>query len=327
MTTAQQFFTALYGTHIPEDSRLVISWGESGKNITNHRWESDFDAAIAVAMSKAETHNVYFGINLRDAKAEKERNRGDAKDLRYVHAMFADLDYGTEGHKTDTGLSDLEAALNLVSTFPLAPTAIVNSGGGLHLYWFLYPKLDMFRGPDRTETKKGVEGLRAWAKQHNVQLQTTDPAGILRLPGTINHKNPDHLRPVELHTLREEQYSVERFCEAFRNPTPAETLIHRCRFFQDARDNATQLSEPMWYALGTILKTVDGGEDLYHDISAKDAGRYDEKETTMKWEHITYTSAGPQRCENLVLTNGERCPLLGENGKCHKWVEGVHPLC
>jgi len=101
---AQRFMTALYGERIPDDSRLVISWGESGKAITQHRWESDLDAAIAVAMSKAETHNVYFGINLRDARAEKERNRGETKDLRYIHAIFADLDYGTEGHKTDIGL-------------------------------------------------------------------------------------------------------------------------------------------------------------------------------------------------------------------------------
>ncbi len=209
MNTAQQFFTALYGTHIPEDSRLVISWGESGKAITSHRWESDLDAAIAVAMSKAETHNVYFGINLRDARAENERNRGKTHDLRYIQAIFADLDYGTEGHKTDTGLSDLETALNLVSTLPLAPTAMVNSGGGLHLYWFLYPKLDMLRGPDKMAARKGVDGLGAWAKRRNVQFQTTDVAGILRIPGTVNRKNPENLRPVELHTLREDRYSID----------------------------------------------------------------------------------------------------------------------
>ena len=125
--------------------------------------------------------------------------------------------------------------------------------------------------------------------------------------------------------MREERYSVETFCEAFRNPTPAETLIQRCLFFQDARDNATQLSEPMWYALGTILNTVDGGEALYHTLSAQDPVRYDKKETQTKWEHIAYTSQGPHRCTNLVLTNGQHCPLMGDNGQCQQMGGGRSP--
>ncbi len=76
------------------------------------------------------------------------------------------------------------------------PSAIVGSGGGLQPYWI--DKVAMT--PE--EWRPYAEGLKALAAQHlKIKPEdlglTTDPARVLRVPGSFNHKLATP-RPVQL---------------------------------------------------------------------------------------------------------------------------------
>lgn len=74
------------------------------------------------------------------------------------------------------------------------PSALVHSGGGLHVYWISDAPLS----PD--DWRPYAEGLKALLIQEGVKCDTgltTDSARILRVPGTLNHKYTPP-RPVKL---------------------------------------------------------------------------------------------------------------------------------
>jgi AAA domain len=65
------------------------------------------------------------------------------------------------------------------------PSAVVGSGGGLHVYWISDKPLTS------EEWRPYADGLKAAAVQERLKCDaalTTDPARLLRVPGTLNHK-------------------------------------------------------------------------------------------------------------------------------------------
>ncbi len=83
-----------------------------------------------------------------------------------------------------------------------APSAIIGSGGGLHVYWISSNPLTV------DEWKPYAEGLKTAAIQHGLRCDaglTTDCARILRVPGTYNYKT-DPPRRVEILYLAQEDY-------------------------------------------------------------------------------------------------------------------------
>lgn len=74
------------------------------------------------------------------------------------------------------------------------PSVIVNSGGGLHIYWVSDTPLTL------DDWRPYAHGLKALLLNAGVKCDTgltTDAARILRVPGTLNHKY-DPPRPVQL---------------------------------------------------------------------------------------------------------------------------------
>jgi putative DNA primase/helicase len=72
-----------------------------------------------------------------------------------------------------------------LQAFPLAPSAIVHSGGGLHVYWFLLKPLDLSNAVDVTRAN---HWLRDLARRLGGDLASAEPARVLRLPDTLNLK-------------------------------------------------------------------------------------------------------------------------------------------
>ena len=74
----------------------------------------------------SKTENVYFTPATRDGGGRKEH-------IEQIPCLFCDIDF------KDTPESK---AQKLIAEYPLQPTAIINSGGGLHLYWLLKEPLE-----------------------------------------------------------------------------------------------------------------------------------------------------------------------------------------
>jgi hypothetical protein len=147
-----------------------------------------------------EDRDVYFGICPRERmKAEKEH-------VRYIVAFWADLDIGAEGHdEKQKFFEGPREAAKAIRSFPRAPSIIVESGRGAHLYWLLREVTEV-NDPERFESI---------LTKINDFLQCDTEVGldtVLRLPETVNTKIP--ARPVncEVKFINGNfRYSVEDF--------------------------------------------------------------------------------------------------------------------
>jgi hypothetical protein len=116
-------------------------------------------------------HNLYFGVNPRKG------NTSTNEDVSRIVAVIADID-----------LKSCKDPMGALESYGLTPSAIVSSGGGVHVYWFLED-----RDPDTPDF--------ATARQEFLRLGPSDAvhdaARILRVPGTKNTKY-ETPRPVEV---------------------------------------------------------------------------------------------------------------------------------
>jgi putative DNA primase/helicase len=132
---------------------------------------ADLRGVYEFAAANSETLNIYIGVASRATSTGR-----DITACRMLSALFAEIDF------KDSSETEARARLD---AFPLKPSAVVFSGGGLHVYFFLRESVDL------TEQKgvwfAGVV-LKALAKVLGADMKAAEPARILRLPGTLNHK-------------------------------------------------------------------------------------------------------------------------------------------
>jgi hypothetical protein len=165
---AQEFFTALYGELGGEERVELRAFNPVGR-----WWVGDVkDIANVVAQRK---DNLYFGVNPRKGE------HGTNADVSRIVAVIADIDA--------KNVDDPNEAL---CDYGLTPSAIIQSGGGVHAYWFL----ESPRADSDDFVKARQEFLRL-GKSDAVH----DAARILRVPGTVNTKYGAP-RPVTLSDLR-----------------------------------------------------------------------------------------------------------------------------
>jgi Domain of unknown function (DUF927) len=176
-----------------------------------------------------DTRDVYFCTSTQRAATEKTgkndykyympiRNQGNAVKLK---ALFLDVD--CKGG--ENGYPHLSAAVEAVGKFIKdaglpKPTALVRSGGGLHVYFTLMRALT----PD--EWKPLAFALAEATKRHGLKADTqctVDSARILRIPGTLNRKTTPP-REVKLQHVADFDYDnqrIEQALEPYKVAIPA----------------------------------------------------------------------------------------------------------
>jgi len=171
---------------------FIVGWPH--KNI------NDFLNRAKWVETAANYYDVWFCTSLQ--KDSTTTKGGTPKAIRLARnslllkALWVDIDVKSNDPKHYATKID---AINAVKQFcadtgmPL-PTAWVDSGGGLHVYWISDAPLT------EPEWRAYADGLKALLLQRGVLCDaglTTDPARLLRVPGTLNHKyNP--ARPVKV---------------------------------------------------------------------------------------------------------------------------------
>lgn len=184
MTTISitKFFAWRFEGLRPEETIEVRSF-RFGGGAPRQSWHATPLEAAQAALSRPDEHEIFYGVNAR------QRGGGKAEHVTLLRGLWADQDYK---HYPDGAAG----AARALAAFPLQPTAVLESGGGNHLYWqFVMPVVP----------SPAIEALllRLYAalvpgdgKLDSVQ----DPARILRVPGTLNHKTS----PARLVTIRDE---------------------------------------------------------------------------------------------------------------------------
>ena len=116
------------------------------------------------------TENVYFAV-----AARKDKTSGRLENCSVIRCLFADVDF-----KLFESESEARQALE---SFPLKPSMVVHSGGGLHCYWLLAEPIDL-----RVQAAECKSLLRSIARAIGADLSSAEPAHILRVPQSFNHK-------------------------------------------------------------------------------------------------------------------------------------------
>lgn len=145
--------------------------------------------AIDAAAKIPVTANAYFGVNPVRGPVRSNAGRGTEADVTRLAALWADLDVKPAScpdlNVAHTIIDDLSAILGT------RPSAIVDSGHGLHPYW---PISDghVFGGdiaPVRAVLKRWGRLVTVAAEKHHAAVDNvSDTARMLRIPGTHNNK-------------------------------------------------------------------------------------------------------------------------------------------
>jgi len=200
---ALSFLRSLYGNEAPG---FIALWTRQDKR-TYWFPAHELDKAAAAAISLAGSFDVYFGAGLRREALTPDKRGGNA-DIIAIPGLWADVDIQGPTHSSDKLPPTLEDAIALIREFPLTPTVIVTTGGGIQAWWLFKQSWVLENDVERqkaTHLLKGLQNrLQANAAARGWHVDSThDLARVLRLPGTWNRKTAEPM-PVVVFELNEE---------------------------------------------------------------------------------------------------------------------------
>jgi hypothetical protein len=166
---------------------------------------AEFQGLVHWVLSRPNAGDIYYCLSLQSkAGVNKHGNPIAERSLQNVltlKALWLDLDV----KEPPKGYASVEEAWFALKAFYEAvgmprPSALVKSGGGLHVYWISKTPLTL------EQWRPLATGLKNAAVKHGLRCDaccTVDAARILRVPGTWNCKN-EPKRPVRLVWLGED---------------------------------------------------------------------------------------------------------------------------
>lgn len=196
MSTPEAFLSALWNDQ--QDGFYFIAMpNPNGEGFRHFGFKTAADAALFVDDRVDAGLELYFALakyrEIHVMVGDKRRQRV-ASNVLSVGALWLDLDVGSEPHKYQSKKQAIDHLVAFCKAVKLPKPTVVDSGGGVHVYWVLRKHL----APERWQILAGwLKAVAAhWGlKQDN--SRTSDIASVLRVPGTYNHKR-DERRPVQL---------------------------------------------------------------------------------------------------------------------------------
>jgi hypothetical protein len=176
MNDTEKFLHLLYGdmpggwlevTYInPETGKLAFDWATFPLDIQDtsferlHGWND-------------RGYGVYVGMAARNER--KEHGRGKQADATYISHLWCDID----------DCDPIEGADRLCD-FPICPSLIVSSGGGVHGYWLLDSPLAVTEETFQP-IRRALHGLAVLCGKGGDPV-VRDLARVMRVPGFLNTK-------------------------------------------------------------------------------------------------------------------------------------------
>jgi hypothetical protein len=266
--------------------------------------------------------DAYFALaSFKDGSSRKAENAA------YLRSLFLDLDCGAGKPYADQ-IAAAQALSEFIQTTSLPTPTVVNSGGGLHVYWLLDADVPAAEWLPYAQSLKQLcvaQGL------HCDMQVVADAARILRIPGTFNYKR-DASRPVQVMSLGRpvpleslalvlppvvdlsaaRQYGVDGTTAAVSgsdypkssfSKLMARSLCGRgCNQMRIAALQADSLEEPLWRGALSIAGRCEDGATAIHTLSRHHPG-YDPADT----EEKAAGTRGPYTCEWYRLNYPSGC--------------------
>lgn len=267
--------------------------------------------------------DAYFALASFNSKEDRTANNA-----AFLRSFFIDLDCGQEKPYADQPEA-AQALSKFISDTQLPQPTIVNSGGGLHVYWPL--DKDILAN----EWLPYAKAFKELCKKHKLfadPVVTADRARILRIPGTTNFKN-NNSRPVQI-MMQGQPVKFEEFIALLPKP-PVDLSAAKqfgidetsmdiaggdypvCSFARIVKRSITgtgcaqikhsvleaaTLEEPLWRAALSIATRCTDGPTAIHKISKAHPG-YTPEDT----EEKAAATKGPYTCEWYRDNYSERC--------------------
>lgn len=185
--TPAEFIDTLY-QHFDDGYLTLFSIDRTANRGRHTDWFTVTDARKAVDAALAMSdRDVWFGVATRHQPLPDGARGGDT-DCVAIPAVWLDIDIAGPNHKDQYKLPvDIDQARKIIDTFPLPPSIIIDSGGGLHVYW-------QFDEPIYADDARTI--LARWAATWATNAESVDMrvdnvfdlARVLRMPGTLNLK-------------------------------------------------------------------------------------------------------------------------------------------
>jgi hypothetical protein len=285
----------------------------------------DFQKLVRWVLAQPDTSDIYFCTSLQ--RTAKKNAGGRLKAVRSKEnalafkAVWLDIDIRPKGYATVQEAFD--ALFEFIARYHLPPpSAIITSGGGVHVYWISDRSLSV------DEWRLYAEGLKAAVLEFGLRCDagcTTNPVQLLRVPGTFNFKT-DPPQPVSLSWLQGEdidfatdlkvlleiapaprkgngadadQFEGIEIAPAFRDlpseriaagivvpeypPLPLAPLMQGCGFIRTAvLTGGKDYREPLWNFTTLCAVFLENGHELAHRMGDQHPG-YSEASTEKKW--------------------------------------------
>jgi len=204
-TPAEIFFDQLYRDKIEDEFAhehdyfslwTCDGWSSEtppkAKNFNQVGFFQDPDKALEI-VNKNLDRDLWIQVCLSNGKSKAEVNASQAPGF-WLEIDFKNLkDPGT-----------MEQAI--YNCQPIKPNLVIHSGNGCHAYFLFAELLNIIKGA----TKKKFKGFnelmkniveanaRPYLKEGTKLDSIQDVGRILRVPGTVNRKDPAHVKPVEI---------------------------------------------------------------------------------------------------------------------------------
>jgi len=324
---ASKFLTTLYGNF--ESDQFLYLWTLPDRRA----WcfpVSNLGIMITAVEPLSDTRDVYVGIGTATKKIPPNR-RPKAKEVFCLPGLWVEIDITVGGAHAKKNLpSSIEEALSILPDF-LKPTLVIWSGNGLHVYW-LFEKPWKLNSPEENLRAALLSiRLQAFIKQladeHGWHIDSTaDLNRVLRVPGTLNHKQGQK-KPVFIHTTSEIRYKPEELEEILPeidlkahikeqhnferrdSDAPADLMIANCPFLQHCSLDASDISYGEWLSMLTnVVRSKDGIEKC-HELSSLDPERYCPEDTDFKIAEAL--KLNPHTCEYIRAAHSFKCPEHG----------------
>lgn len=182
--------------HVQEG--YITIWSKRGDSKHTH-WINVAEAnALDQAQRIAEEMDLrgwdaYFSTCPAARSKDSPRARITAADASCIPAFFVDFDTRLDETKQGKNLpADMDAAMEALDALPCPPTVCVCSGHGVHAYWVLTTPLNIGSVSElesaKVLLKRFSRAVAAATGFTDVDAHASEPARVLRVPGTHNHK-------------------------------------------------------------------------------------------------------------------------------------------
>jgi uncharacterized protein (DUF927 family) len=294
---------------------------------------ADLDRVAGILPNVPPGQNIYFSAGITAGPINKKPSDND---IIGIPALWVDIDIYDPGNPAAHAKKNLPMTVDEARTLlPLPPSIIVHSGYGIHA-WYILRECWYFDTPEeKGEAENLMNRLQACVKKRAADSgwhldSTFDISHVMRLPGTVNYKNPQSLIMASVIESTDIRYNPSDFDDVLpaivesstlnknrtatfeRRPTDgtANYMLTNCMFMQHCQLNAKTLSYNEWLAMITnVVRAIDGIEAA-HAMSALDSARYKPADTDKKIDEAL-GAMNPQNCDYIRSLGFQGCPEGG----------------